>query len=238
MKLGRLLYLVTALVLVSALVSSAVGSARYWRDENVEDVKLEIEFAENQNIVDERDLLPIIHQWWTEQPDSNGLIVNAFLLETMLKHHPLVSDAQVYWNLGAHLRAKVWAQQAEAHVRIGRERHLLSTERELLPAPREVILDLPVVTGATDSAAAVEAGVYLDWIKELTVFESVAQLNLSGSQVEVVPLGWNHVVVFNRGKSMKEELVKLKAFYEVSGENKIKEIQRIDLRFKNQIVHR
>ena len=75
---------------------------------------------------------------------------------------PYVADAQVYWNLNQSLVVNVVSKQAKAKVFMNDETFLLTEAHELLPAPRQTPLDLPIITGLKDSANAARAGLLLD----------------------------------------------------------------------------
>lgn len=179
-----------------------------------------------------------MRQWWSTQRDSAALQIDTYLLETIINEHPLVANAQVTWNLQEALNVQVQVEQAVAHVRIGRERHLLNTALQLLPAPQKIALDLPVITGVTDSASAHSSALVLRQIQTSGVVGKVAQLDARGRYYTLVPQGWNHVVLLSKEHNLGRQLGKLKAFYNAQSAAELKEIKSIDVRYKNQVVHR
>lgn len=237
MKFVNLFKIGFLLVLWVVLISVATGSNKHWKNAQVSGVQLDLVDEGNQRLLSIVDLSPKVRQWWSTQRDSAALQVDTYLLETILNEHPLVANAQVTWNLKDDLRVKVQVEQAVAHVRIGTERHLLNTAFDLIPAPQKVHLDLPVITGTTDSASAYETALVLQHIQESGAVARVAQLDVAAKHYTLVPQGWNHVVLLSKEHNLGRQLGKLKAFYNAQSTAELKEIKKIDVRYKNQVVH-
>jgi cell division septal protein FtsQ len=149
-----------------------------------------------------------------------------------------VADAQVYWNLNQSLVVNVVSKQAKAKVFMNDEPFLLTEAHELLPAPRQTPLDLPIITGVKDSANAAKAGLLLDEViaSPAFTFDGLAQMEVNASHVVLIPQGYAHHITANTGNELAGDLRKLSAFYAAKPTEELEEIKSIDLRYKNQVV--
>jgi cell division septal protein FtsQ len=151
---------------------------------------------------------------------------------------PYVADAQVYWNLKESLVITIEAKQAKAKVYMNGQQFLLTQEHELIRAPKQTPLDLPIITGVKDSASAARAGGLLDQVIGSPAFtmDGLAQMAVTESSVVLIPQGYPHRILANTGKELAGDLRKLSAFYAAKPTQELEDIKSIDLRYKNQVV--
>ncbi|MEY2963986.1 MAG: hypothetical protein RL754_1247 [Bacteroidota bacterium] len=238
MKLRRILLAVLGVLLVSAVVASRIASGLYWDQHAISTTLIDVQYPDNQALVFKSDIEPLVNTFLKESKDSNMLKANVFLLETSIEALPYVDEAQVYWNLNEALVVKVRSKQAKAKVLIGKDMHLMTTGNEILLPPTSVALNLPIITGASDSASAAAIGLVLDEVYASTVFDetNVAQLAVEGDRVKLVPEAYEHTITANAGPLLGRDLEKLAAFYAATEKEELEQISRIDLRFSNQVV--
>ncbi|MEY2970835.1 MAG: hypothetical protein RLZZ599_1208 [Bacteroidota bacterium] len=222
----------TALILAYAYGQTAQEMCTY------EKAEITIQSPLNQLLVEQSEVEKVVHQALLAQEDSNGLKINTFLLETSLNSLPYVRNAQVYWNLNNTIAVQVSALQAKAKVFIGSTKYLLTTDNQLLPAPKKVQVDVPILTGIEDSAAAIEAGSWLDMAIASPAFDqnTISQIHINGDHLLISPTGCTHDVVANADERLANDLTKLSAFYAAKSNEELNNIQRLDVRFKNQVV--
>ena len=238
MKKKRLLYTALSIIFGAGLIFSAVLSMQHWKNAAFDKIEISFQHADNQPLVVRSEVLPLIDAFLSAQPDSSALKTPTFLLETSLEALPYVADAQVYWNLNQSLVVNVVSKQAKAKVFMNDEPFLLTEAHELLPAPRQTPLDLPIITGVKDSANAAKAGLLLDKVIASPAFtiDGLAQMEVNASYVVLIPQGYAHHITANIGNELAGDLRKLSAFYAAKPTQELEEIKSIDLRYKNQVV--
>ncbi|MEJ6759636.1 MAG: hypothetical protein QMB18_01525 [Schleiferiaceae bacterium] len=238
MRKQRIFGVIIAILLFAGLITVRSLSMIHWNEVQFSKVDISIQFPDNQTLIFNSNLQPVINTFLEEQGDSNALTVNAFLLETSLEALPYVADAQVYWNMDQRLKIALVSKQVKAVVMIGATTFLVTTENEVLKKPLEAIVDVPVITGVKDSSEAAAAGVTLHRIYLSQVFNdaNLAQLDQSEDRLAIVPKGYNHTVWLNSDERLTDDLNKLTAFYAANTPEKLDDFKRIDLRYKNQVV--
>ena len=238
MKKKRLLYTTLSVILGSGLIFCTVLSKNHWKSATFKNVDIRFQYSDNQAVVVGSEVSPLIDEFLASQPDSSALSVPAFLLETSLEALPYVADAQVYWNLKESLVITIEAKQAKAKVYMNGQQFLLTQEHELIRAPKQTPLDLPIITGVKDSASAARAGGLLDQVIGSSAFtmDGLAQMAVTESSVVLIPQGYPHRILANTGKELAGDLRKLSAFYAAKPTQELEDIKSIDLRYKNQVV--
>ncbi len=238
MKKKRLLYTTLSIVLGTSLLFSAVLSIQHWKNAEFSRVEINFQYPDKQALVVKTEVEPLITAFLAENSDSSALRIPSFLLETSLEALPYVADAQVYWNLNQSLMVTVVSKQAKAKVFMNDQQFLLTQAHELLPAPRQTPLDLPIITGVKDSTTATNAGTLLDEVIASPAFTSdgLAQMEVNASNVVLIPQGYPHRITANTGIELAGDLRKLSAYYAATPTQELEDIRSIDLRYKNQVV--
>ena len=238
MKKKRLLYGILSFILGTGLIFSTVLSRRHWNNITFDSVEVKFQYPDNQALVVGSEVAPLIDVFLTTQPDSSALNTPVFLLETSLEALPYVADAQVYWNLNQSLVVTVISKQAKAKVFMNDQSFLLTKGHELIAAPKQTPLDLPIITGVKDSSSAARSGIVLDQVIASPAFtaEGLAQMEVNRSNIVLIPQGYPHRITANTGNELTSDLQKLSAFYAAKSTEELEEIRSIDLRYTNQVV--
>lgn len=236
MKKRKVLGVVLLVLLLSGLVAAGIGSKNYVNNTKFYEVEISIEDTDKQGLTTEKQVRREVDSFLEEQGDSIALSLNAFLLETSIEALPYVKEAQVYWNMDSSLVVEVVNKSAVAMAYTSEHNFLITSENEVLKQPKGKWLDLPVITGTADSAMLAEAGTMLQKMSSIVSENSIAQLAVDSGTVELVPRAYQHVAKAHRDERLEGELKKLAAYYAAHTEEELKEIKRIDLRYKNQVV--
>jgi cell division septal protein FtsQ len=134
------------------------------------------------------------------------------------------------------LVVEVMSKTAVALAYAGEDNYFITSNHEVLKQPKGKWLDLPVITGTADSSILAEAGMMLQKMANIVHENSIAQLAVDSGTVELVPRAYQHVAKAHSDERLDGELKKLAAYYAAHTEEELKEIKRIDLRYKNQVV--
>ena len=236
MKKRKVLGMLLLLVLAFGLILAGVASEEYVQNTAFSKLEVSIEDPSKQGLTTEKLLEETVAQFFEQQSDSVALNIDAFLLETSVEALPYVKEAQVYWNMDSNLVVEVINKSVLAIAYGTEQNFFISKKMEVLEQPNGKWLDLPVITGTSDSAALSNAGRTLNKMTSIISLESIAQLAVDSSTLEIVPRAYQHTVKAHPDERMERELKKLAAYYAAHTEEELKDIKRIDLRYKNQVV--
>ena len=223
---------------LSLLALGFISSEMSLTNWQIKSHEITFEYPENQRLINESLVAQEVHQFLANQDDSGAFHIDMHLLETSLNALPYVDEAQVYWNLNNTMVVELRATQAKAKVFMEQSKHLLTQGGALLPAPRNTQIDLPILTGIEDSAAAIAALPMLDKIINAPCFNnmSIAQVHISNDAVEIIPRVAKHSISANADKRLETDLNKIAAFYAATPKEELDRIQHLDARYKNQVV--
>ena len=236
MKKRKVLGMLLLLVLAIGLILAGVASEEYVQNTAFSKLEISIEDPSKQGLTTEKLLEKTVAQFFEQQSDSVALNIDAFLLETSVEALPYVKEAQVYWNMDSSLVVEVLSKTAVALAYAGEDNYFIASNHEVLKQPKGKWLDLPVITGTADSSMLAEAGMMLEKMANIVHENSIAQLAVDSGTVELVPRAYQHVAKAHSDERLDGELKKLAAYYAAHTEEELKEIKRIDLRYKNQVV--
>lgn len=236
MKKRKLFGLILTTMLGALLVFIAFQSQIIADNTLFYSVQINIEDAEKQGLTNKKEVRTQLEAFLMENKDSSALGINIFLLETSLKALPYVQDAQVYWNMDSSLMIDIVNKQAVAVAHAPLGNRFITTNNEVLPQPQNKWLDLPIVTGSSDSLVLSRSGELLARVAKLFSEENIAQLHLNETQVELTPSAYAHSITAHSDGRIDAELGKLAAYYAAHTEEDLEKVKTIDLRFKNQVV--
>lgn len=236
MKKQRILGVLLLLILLSGVVFAGMSSEAYVESIGFKIVEISIEDPVNQRLVTEQEVRSTVNDFFEEQNDSSALRLNAFLLETSVLSLPYVAEAQVYWNMDSSIVVEVVSKEVVAMAYSPEGNAYITSENEVLPQPQKHWLDLPIITGSNDSAQLALSGLLLERMAPVMPRESVAQITLEAEEVKLVPRAYPHVAKAHSDERLERELQKLAAYYAAHSDEELKQIKRIDLRYKNQVV--
>ncbi|HCP41716.1 MAG TPA: hypothetical protein DIT65_07965 [Cryomorphaceae bacterium] len=236
MNKRKFLGMLLLLVLLSGVILASIASVEYVQNMAFSKVQISIEDPSKQGLTTEKQLKNTVLLFLEQQGDSVALNTDAFLLETSVKALPYVKEAQVYWNMNSSLVVEVTSKTAVALAYAGENNYFITSNNEVLKQPKGKWLDLPVITGTTDSSMIAKAGMMLQKMSSIVHENSIAQLAVDSGIVELVPRAYQHVAKAHGDERLDGELKKLAAYYVAHTEEELKEIKRIDLRYKNQVV--
>jgi cell division septal protein FtsQ len=236
MKKRKLSGLILMLLLLSGLVLAGIFSSNYIQSAQFYNVTVLIEDSDKQVLITKEQVKNEVNQFLSKSTDSLALSLDAFLLETSIEALPYVKEAQVYWNMDSNLVVEVINKSVLAIAYGTKHNYFISKKMEVLEQPKGKWLDLPVITGTSDSMALSNAGRTLEKMSSIISQESVAQLEVVGNTMKLVPRAYQHIVKAHTDQRMEGELRKLAAYYAVHTEEELIDIKRIDLRYKNQVV--
>jgi len=236
MKKRKVLSMLVLLVLLIGVILASFASEKYVQNTVFSKLEISIEDPSKQGLTTEKQLRKTVVQFLEQQSDSVALNIDAFLLETSVEALPYVQEAQVYWNMDSSLVVEVLSKTAVALAYAGEDNFFITANHEVLKQPKGKWLDLPVITGTADSSMLAEAGMMLQKMANIVHENSIAQLAVDSGTVELVPRAYQHVAKAHSDERLDGELKKLAAYYAAHTEEELKEIKRIDLRYKNQVV--
>jgi len=161
-------------------------------------------------------------------------------IETTLESNKLIKTAVSYKTIDGTVKVKVFQRTPILRVMTGSESYFIDSEGEKMPIPPDFTAYLPLATGRINDAYAknqlYDFALFLQkdkfWNSQIEQIQIDANLD-----VELIPRVGNQRIILGKIEDYKENLNKLKLFYN-KGLNKVgwNRYSIINLKYKNQVV--
>ncbi|MDR3218462.1 MAG: hypothetical protein LBU22_05690 [Dysgonamonadaceae bacterium] len=166
--------------------------------------------------------------------------INTTAIEEKLAENRLIKRAECYKTIEGTVKLKVYQRIPILRVFSPKGTYYIDNEGEQMPVPRNFAAYVPVAGGAIESEYArtqlYEFALFLH--KDKFWNSQIEQIYvLPNGDVELTPTVGNHQIVLGKIADYKENLAKLRLFYE-KGLDEVgwNRYSLINLKFKNQVV--
>ncbi|MDR3338532.1 MAG: hypothetical protein LBT25_00305 [Candidatus Symbiothrix sp.] len=166
--------------------------------------------------------------------------INTTAIEDKLAENRLIKRAECYKTIEGTVKIKVYQRIPVLRVFSPNGTYYIDNEGEQMPVPRNFAAYVPVAGGAIESKYArtqlYEFALFLH--KDKFWNAQIEQIYVTpNGDVELTPTVGNHQIILGKIADYKENLDKLRLFYE-KGLNKVgwNRYSLINLKFKNQVV--
>jgi len=161
-------------------------------------------------------------------------------IETALESNKLIKTAESYKTIDGTVKVKVFQRTPILRVMTGNETYFIDSEGEKMPVPSDFTAYLPLATGRISDAYAKDQLYNFALFLQKDKFwnSQIEQINIEANlDVELIPRVGNHRIILGKMEDYKENLNKLKLFYN-KGLNKMgwNRYSIINLKYKNQVV--
>jgi len=161
-------------------------------------------------------------------------------IENKLKENRLIRQAECYKTVDGTVRVKVYQRIPLLRVFSQRGSYYVDEEGEKMPVPENFAAYLPVASGyIEDEYATKQLYEFALFLQQDKFWNSqIKQIYVaSNGDVELTPAVGNHQIILGKIENYKENLEKLRLFYE-KGLSKVgwNKYSVINLKFKNQVV--
>lgn len=165
--------------------------------------------------------------------------INMVLLEEKLENHPSIKRAEVFSKLEGTLCIRIWQHQPLARVHSQDQRYYLLAQGAKMPLSPHYAAAVPLITGTLPDTLRPQVARFVQYLQDQAYFRDFfTGIHLAGPhQVRLYPRAFSHEIRLGRLQHYPEKLEKLKLFYQtIYFSSPQKDLQRIDLRFEDQVV--
>jgi cell division protein FtsQ len=161
-------------------------------------------------------------------------------LEKALEENKLIKEVESYKTVGGVIKVKVYQRTPVLRVISENGNYYIDSERERMPVPPNFAAYVPLVTGKiSEEYAKHELYDFVLFLQKNKYWNSqIEQIHIdSNLDVELMPRKGNHHIILGKIEDYKENLDKLKLFYD-KGLDKVgwNRYSVINLKYKNQVV--
>ncbi|MCC8145375.1 MAG: hypothetical protein LIO93_02825 [Bacteroidales bacterium] len=161
-------------------------------------------------------------------------------IEKALKKNKLIKKARVYKTIDGSVKVEVFQRSPVLRIMSDQGNYYVDNEGEVMPVPANFAAYVPLATGSiTEEYAKTQLFEFAIFLHKDKFWNSqIEQIYVhSNKDIELIPRVGNHHIILGKIEEYKENLDKLKLFYE-KGLNKVgwNRYSTINLKFKDQVV--
>lgn len=166
--------------------------------------------------------------------------INTTAIENKLEENRLIKQAECYKTINGTVRIKIYQRIPILRIFSTNGSYYIDSEGEKMPVPRNFAAYIPVASGfIEDEYAKKQLYEFAQFLQHDRFWNSqIKQIyKAPNGDLELTPAVGNHQIILGKMEDYKENLEKLRLFYE-KGLNKIgwDRYSIINLKFKNQVV--
>ena len=166
--------------------------------------------------------------------------INTDSITNILNKNRLIKNAKVYKTIGGTLKIDVFQKTPILRIMSEKGNYYIDNEAEIMPVPLGFAAYVPVATGnISEEYAKKQLFNFAQFLQKDKFWDSqIEQIHINPNlDVELIPRVGNHFIILGKIEDYKENLAKLKLFYD-KGLNKVgwNKYSVINLKFKDQIV--
>jgi cell division protein FtsQ len=166
--------------------------------------------------------------------------VNTTAIEDKLEENRLIKRAECYKTVDGTVRVKIYQRTPILRIFSTKESYYIDNEGEKMPVPNSFAAYLPVASGFIEDEYAKKQLFGFALFLEQDKFwnNKIKQIYVaSNGDIELTPAVGNHLIILGKIEDYKENLDKLRLFYE-KGLSKVgwNKYSVINLKYKNQVV--
>ena len=243
----RIILIIWALLGVGT-VGLLIAAKQKKESRSVQDIKVEIEGAEDHVFVDEKEVISFLKKMGVVKGTEINRI-DLHHLEDGLKHNKWIRDIQLYFDNNAVLQVSIEEREPIARVFTvkGGSFHIDSSGVRL-PLSDELSARVPVFTSFTSDDKKLDAAdsLLLTDVKKVAQFiqadsfwmAQTAQVDITPNKTfELIPVLGNQTIVLGNADSLESKFDRLFTFYkQVWAKAGFEKYERIDVQFDGQIV--
>ncbi|MDR0427276.1 MAG: hypothetical protein LBH12_01585 [Dysgonamonadaceae bacterium] len=237
----KILFIFVALLLISYIVFAIVYmNPKVGIDKECKDIQVEISGESVISYLTEQQVLSYLNTNKMNPVGKKLSDIKFDSIEKVLTNNKLIKSARVYKTINGSVKIEVFQRTPILRVISEKGNYYVDNESKIMPVPANFAAYVPVATGNISEEYAknqlFEFALFLH--KNKFWNSQIEQINVQPNlDVELIPRVGNHVIILGKIESYKENLDKLKLFYD-KGLNKIgwNRYSVVNLKFENQVV--
>ena len=210
------------------------------KDSICNELKINIVDAEEYHYLTENYILNLISRAGLSPVGKKLNEINTTLIKNKLEENRLIKRADCFKTVDGIVRIKISQRIPVLRIFSIRESYYIDNEGEKMPVPDNFATYVPIASGYIDDDYAknqlFEFALFLNQDKFWN--SQIKQIYVAQNRdIELTPAVGNHQVILGKIENYKENLEKLRLFYE-KGLSKVgwDKFSVINLKFKNQVV--
>jgi cell division protein FtsQ len=204
------------------------------------ELRIDIMDTLNRHFVTENEIINLLANAGLSPVGKDLATVSMSEIEEKLKENRLIKQAECFKTINGVVRIRIHQRIPVLRVFSAGESYYIDSEGEKMPVPVNFSAYLPVASGYIDEEYATEQ------LYEFALFlqqdrfwnSQIRQIYIApNGDVELTPAVGNHQIILGRMENYRENLDKLRLFYE-KGLSKVgwNRYSVINLKFENQVV--
>jgi cell division protein FtsQ len=240
--LKKILIVLFAVLLSAYMAFTVIYLNFFHTSEDLICRKVEVEIGNTwgQNYISTNDVVALMKTMKVFPVGKNLKEISASEIEEKLAGNKLIKKAECFKTIGGDVKVKIYQRIPVLRVFSQNESYYVDNEREIMPVPANFAAYIPVAVGNINREYAkkqlYDFACYLQ--KDKFWDSQIAQIYVASNQdVVLTPTVGNHQIILGKIEDYKENLDKLRTFYE-KGLSKIgwNRYSTINLKYKNQVV--
>ncbi|MDL2224422.1 hypothetical protein LJB92_03825 [Bacteroidales bacterium OttesenSCG-928-M06] len=239
--LKKILLVSLACILV-AYIAFAIAFMNPKTDVGKECTNMKVEVACNSEKIylNEAQILSYLKKANLDPVGKNLSEVRIEPIENALKRNKLIKKTKVYKTIDGSVKVEVFQRIPILRVMSDKGDYYLDNEGEIMPVPSNFSAYVPIATGnISEEYAKTQLYEFALFLQKNKFWNSqIEQVHITANKdVELVPRVGGHYVILGKIENYRENLDKLKLFYD-KGLNKVgwSRYSIINLKFKDQVV--
>jgi cell division protein FtsQ len=237
----RILHILSAILLLIYLVFSvAFINPKAEGDKRCKGIKIEVAENGGDFYLNRMQIENLLKRSNIKLTGLEMAKINAGSIEKTLKEYKLIKKAEVYKTIDGTVNIRVYQRKPILRVISERENYYIDDEGQRMPVPPNYAALAPLATGAiSEEYAKNQLYRFAEFLcKNKFWNRQIEQIHvLPNLDIELTPCKGNHIIVLGKVENYRENLEKLKVFYD-KGLNKVgwNKYSRINLKYKDQVV--
>ena len=234
--------LITAVVLLSAYLLFAFFYLNHDKKKDLvcKELRIDIVNASDQSYLRDNDIIVDITKAGLSPVGKNLSTVSTATIENKLEENRLIKKVECYKTIDGTVRIKAYQRDPVLRIFSTKESYYVDNEGEKMPVPENFAAYLPVASGfIEDEYATKQLYEFALFLQQDKFWNSqIKQIYVApNGDIELTPAVGNHQIILGKIENYKENLEKLRLFYE-KGLSKVgwNKYSVINLKFKNQVV--
>ena len=233
------------LVFVAVLLSAYLLFAFLYLDNNEKELictELRVDIVDTleRHYLTDKDIINTITKAGLSPVGKDISAISTAAIGNKLEENRLIRRAECYKTVDGTVRIKVYQREPVLRVFSTKESYYVDSEGEKMPVPGNFAAYVPIASGfIEDEYAITQLYEFALFLKQDKFWNSqIKQIYVApNGDVELTPSVGNHQIVLGKIEDYKENLEKLRLFYE-KGLSKVgwNKYSVINLKFKNQVV--
>lgn len=239
--LKKILLISIAVLLLAYLLFAVFYLNSHAKNDSIcKELKVEIVDTLERHYLTGNDIINSITKAGLSPVGKNAAAVNMAVIENKLEENQLIRRAECYKTIDGTVQIKVYQRVPVLRIFSTKGSYYVDNEGEKMPVPENFAAYVPVASGfIEDEYAKKQLYEFALFLQRDKFWNSqIRQIYVApNGDIELTPVVGNHQIILGKMENYKENLEKLRLFYE-KGLSKVgwNKYSVINLKFKNQVV--